>query len=486
MLFNSLQFLVFFPAIVFLYFLVPHKYRVALLLAGSYYFYLNAKAEYALILAVSTLVSYFTAIFISQSEIQARKKFFLVLSLLVNLGFLFTFKYFNFVSQAIVDFFRVFDLEFTPWRLGWLMPLGISFFTFQSVSYVVDVYRGKIAPERNLGLFAVYLSFFPRLIAGPIERAGNFIPQLREVHSFNSREAADGLKLMAWGFLKKVVVADGLAFFVDRVYGNIHSYSGPALIIATVLYSIQIYCDFSGYTDIAIGSARVMGFKLMDNFSAPYLAKSIAEFWRRWHISLSGWFQDYVFNPLYFAVSKWNCLAGRGARLKHWLSFILAMLVGETLLGLWHGASWNFVFFGLYHGIAIILYYLIKKWWDKLPSAVAIFLTFLIATGSWVLFKSQSLADAGYVYSHLFIASQFGYWHDIMGIFLNYEYEFVVIILPAIIVALTHNQEKNRAGTVEFINSKPRSLRWVVYYCLIMSILMFGSFGSKQFIYFNF
>lgn len=486
MLFNSLHFLFFFPVVTFLYFLIPHKYRWVLLLIGSYYFYISWKAEYALLLIASTLVSYYSALYISRSEIQQRKRFFLFLSLLVNLGFLFIFKYFNFINGATADFLHLLGFGFNSLKLKLLLPLGISFFTFQSISYVADVYWGKIQPEKNLGIFFVYLSFFPKLIAGPIERAGNLLPQFLDNHSFDYKRTVDGLKLMAWGFLKKVVIADGLAFFVDRVYGNVHSYSGPALIIATFFYSAQIYCDFSGYTDIAIGSAQVMGFKLMDNFSAPYLAKSIAEFWRRWHISLSSWFQDYVFNPLYFRISKLKIVSNGGIKIKHWLSFILAMLIGESLLGLWHGASWTFVFFGLYHGVAIIVYYLIKKWWDKLPPPLAIFLTFLIITGGWVFFKANSLADAGYIFSHLFTASQYGYWHDIRGIFLHYEYEFAVIIFPCLIVGLAHSLERKRLGVMEFINAKPGLFRWLCYYFLIMFILLFGSFGSKQFIYFNF
>lgn len=486
MLFNSLHFLFFFPIIVFLYFLVPYRYRWLLLLSGSYYFYISWKVEYALLLAASTLVSYFSALYIGRSGTSQRKKFFLFLSLLVNLGFLFVFKYFNFLNEVFVEFFRLIGFQLHQFKLKLLLPLGISFFTFQSISYVVDVYRGKIQPEKNLGIFAAYLSFFPKLIAGPIERAGNLLPQFLEKRNFDYKRTTDGLKLMALGFFKKVVIADGLAFFVDRVYANVHGYSGPALIIVTFFYSLQIYCDFSGYTDIAIGSAQVMGFKLMDNFSAPYLAKSIADFWRRWHISLSSWFQDYVFNPLYFAFAKLRFVAVRGTKFRHWLSFILAMLIGESLLGLWHGASWTFIFFGLYHGVAIIFYYLIKKWWDKLPSSLSTFLTFVIVTGGWVFFKSNSLADAIYVFSHMFRASQYGYWYDINGIFLHYEYEFAIIIVPSLVVGLAHSLERKRLGIIEFINVKPWLFRWVCYYFLIMFILLFGSFGSKQFIYFNF
>lgn len=486
MLFNSLHFIFFFPAVVFLYFVVPHKYRWILLLVGSYYFYMSCKAEYAILLLASTFVSYFSAIFISYSQTIRRKRIFLGICLLVNLGFLFTFKYFNFTLDSMSDFLRLFGIHFFSPALKLLLPLGISFFTFQSISYVIDVYWGKIRPEKHLGIFALYLSFFPRLVAGPIERAGNLIPQFFEKHDFDYKRVADGLKLMAWGFLKKLVIADGLAFFVDRVYNNLPSYSGPALAIATLFYAIQIYCDFSGYTDIAIGSAHVMGYRLMDNFLAPYSAKSIAEFWRRWHISLSGWFQDYVFNPLYFFISKLKLVSNFSTKIKHWLSFIVAMLIGESLLGLWHGANWTFVFFGLYHGIAIIFYYLIRKWWDKLPSFLAVFLTFLITTGGWIFFRVSSLSDAWYVFSHLFAASQYGYWHDIQGIFLHYEYEFVIIIIPLVIIVLAHWLERKRGGIIDFVNNRRLLTRWVIYYVLIMMILLFGSFGSKQFIYFNF
>lgn len=453
---------------------------------ASYYFYMSWKPEFAIWLVISTLAGYFFALMISNSKTKLQQRLFLGLSLAINLGMLAVFKYFNFLSGSVVDFLNLFSLKFSPLTLKLLLPLGISFFTFQSISYTVDVYWGRIKPEKHLGLFALYLSFFPRLVAGPIERAGNLLPQFLEKHYFDYGRVTDGLKLMAWGFLKKIVIADGLAYFVDRVFNNIYGYSGPALIIATLLYAVQIYCDFSGYTDIALGSAQVMGFKLMDNFLAPYSARSIADFWRRWHISLSGWFQDYVFNPLYFFIAKSKILAGRGAKLKHWLSFILAMLIGESLLGLWHGASWTFVFFGLYHGLAIIFYYLIKKWWDKLPTVLSVFLTFLVVSGGWIFFRASSLADVWYVFTHLLTASQYGYWHDIQGIFLHYEYEFLIIIIPIIVVILAQYFERKRGELVAFVNSCSWKWRWAIYYLLIMSILLFGSFGSKQFIYFNF
>ena len=298
MLFNSLHFLIFFPIVIVIYFCIPHKYRWILLLFASYYFYMSWKAEYVILILISTIIDYFVAIKISREDNEKMRKIYLLLSIITNIGLLISFKYLNFISSSVSEFLQLFSIQFSPIILDVLLPVGISFYTFQTLSYTIDVYRRRIKPERHFGIFAVYVSFFPQLVAGPIERGKNLLPQFLEKHYFDYIRVTNGLKLMLWGFFKKIVIADRLAVVVNAVYNNPTEFTGAPLILATVFFAFQIYCDFSGYSDIAIGTAQVMGYNLMDNFKRPYFAGSISEFWQRWHISLSTWFRDYLYIPL--------------------------------------------------------------------------------------------------------------------------------------------------------------------------------------------
>ncbi|MFC1785350.1 MBOAT family O-acyltransferase, partial [Candidatus Neomarinimicrobiota bacterium] len=291
MLFNSTQFIIFFPVVVFFYFLLPHRFRWMLLLVASYYFYMCWKAEYLLLILGSTIVDYIVAIQMSRQSTKAKKKLYLILSLAVNLGLLFGFKYFNFFSDSFRTIFDQFNVLYNVPTFKVLLPVGISFYTFQTLSYTIDVYRGKREPEKHLGIFALYVAFFPQLVAGPIERSTRLLPQLVKKYNFDYNRVTDGLKLMLWGFFKKVVIADRVAVIVNQVYNNPNDAAGLPLLIGTYLFAFQIYCDFSGYSDIAIGAAKVFGIDLMQNFRRPYFAKSIREFWQRWHISLSTWFR---------------------------------------------------------------------------------------------------------------------------------------------------------------------------------------------------
>ncbi|MBW2967124.1 MBOAT family protein, partial [Candidatus Woesearchaeota archaeon] len=338
MLFNSIHFLVFFPVVIVLYYSLAHKHRWILLLISSYYFYMSWKAEYVILIMISTLVDYIAGLQIFRSQSVVRKRLFLVLSILTNIGLLFAFKYFNFFSDSVREILQVFTIQLNPLTLKVLLPVGISFYTFQTLSYTIDVYRGRIMPEKHLGIFAVYVSFFPQLVAGPIERAKNLLPQFYRKVDFDYVLVVAGLKLMLWGFFKKVVIADRLAIMVDYIYGDVTGFTGLSLIIATVFFAFQIYCDFSGYSDIAIGAAQVMGIRLMDNFKRTYLATSASDFWRRWHISLSSWFRDYIYIPLG---------GNRLSRFRGCLNILVVFLVS----GLWHGANWTFVLWGLLHGI---------------------------------------------------------------------------------------------------------------------------------------
>ena len=290
MIFNSMQYLIFFPIIVGLYFLIPHRFRWGILLAGSYYFYMAWKPVYILLIIASTLIDYVAGVMMGRTEEKSKRKKYLIISLISNLSLLFLFKYFNFFNDSAKTVLEYLNLPFYLPTFKLLLPMGISFYTFQTLSYSIDVYKGTIKPEKHLGIFALYVTFFPQLVAGPIERSENLLPQFREEHKLDYKLVTNGLKLMLWGLFKKVVIADRVSILVNTVYNDVNSYKGFPLIVATVLFAFQIYCDFSGYSDMAIGSAQVMGFRLMENFRRPYFSKSIPEFWKRWHISLSTWF----------------------------------------------------------------------------------------------------------------------------------------------------------------------------------------------------
>lgn len=482
MLFNSLHFFIFFPIIVALYFTLSHKYRWILLLLGSYYFYMSWKAEYIILIVISTLVDYFSAIEISKSDTLKRKKIFLSLSLLVNLGLLFSFKYLNFFSDSLRLILQNFSIQLNPLTTKLLLPVGISFYTFQTISYTIDVYRGRVKPEKHLGIFAVYVSFFPQLVAGPIERAKNLIPQFYEKHQFKYKRVIDGLKLMLWGFFKKMVIADGLAVVVDIVYNNPSQYTGTPLILATIFFSFQLYCDFSGYVDIARGSAQVLGFKLMDNFRRPYSSKNISEFWRRWHISLSSWFQDYVFNPLYMKLSKLKSLSKLTQKRRHFVAFIISLLIGESILGLWHGANWTFILFGLYYGILISLYYIMRKHWNKIPLFLQIITTFVLVNIGWVFFRANNVSDIIYILTHLF--TNLTWSIPDMRISLGWL-RFIYLSGMILFLEFVHIIQAHK-GMRQFLDDKPQFLRWTIYLIILLLLLLFGVYEKVQFIYFQF
>ncbi|HOD52534.1 MAG TPA: MBOAT family O-acyltransferase, partial [Candidatus Hydrogenedentes bacterium] len=339
MLFNSLQFVVFFPIVVMVYFALPFRFRWAFLLAASYYFYGCWRANYLVLLFASTILDYVAGLGIGSTNNPRVRTLFLLMSLIGNFGMLFTFKYFNFFTsnfEFLFDFYRI-----PKPALQVLLPVGISFYTFQTLSYTIDVYRGEQKPERHFGYFALYVTFFPQLVAGPIERSTRLLPQFFVKHDFDYERLRSGLLIMMVGFFKKLVIADRLSIYVDEVYNNPGKYHGLPVIAATYFFAFQIFCDFAGYSDIAIGSARIMGFELMQNFRRPYFATSISDFWRRWHISLSTWMRDY----LYVALG-----GNRVSKLKWYRNLILTFV----LSGLWHGAAWTFVIWGFFHGACLV------------------------------------------------------------------------------------------------------------------------------------
>ena len=490
MLFNSIAFLIFFPSVIVLYFLMPHKYRWMFLLAASYYFYMCWKAEYIVLIIISTVIDYYAGIKMEEAETKIKRKRFLYLSLLSNLGLLFTFKYFNFFTDSFQSVLNNFNIFYDSPMFKLLLPVGISFYTFQTLSYSIDVYRGERKAEHHLGYFALYVSFFPQLVAGPIERSTRLLPQFFVKQEFDSRNVSDGLKLMLWGFFKKVVIADRLSILVNQVYNNAESYEGISLLLATYFFAFQIYCDFSGYSDIAIGAAQVMGFSLMDNFNRPYYSKSISEFWKRWHISLSTWFRDYLYIPL------------GGNRVSKWRWYV-NLFITFLISGLWHGANWTFVIWGAIHGFYLIVAIWTNKLVEKIYSFfrmfqgtktrkfVDVFITFHLVLFAWVFFRANNFNDAIYILTHIFplniddffnLLSSTGATQAALGLTKRGIILALLSILFMEIIHLFQRHKKMRS----FLSEKPIIVRWLVYYILIIAIISFGEFRMQEFIYFQF
>ena len=485
MLFNSLQFLVFFPLVVILYYLLPYKKRWILLLLSSYYFYMSWNPAYIVLILISTFVDYFAAIKMSEQKTKKKRRKYLFFSLLANLGLLFIFKYFNFFNDSVKLFFESIGLNYGVSSLNLLLPVGISFYTFQTLSYTIDVYKGITKPERHFGIFAVYVSFFPQLVAGPIERSERLLPQFHKQVIANENNFSSGMKLMVWGFFKKVVVADNVAVIVNHVYNNVNNFKGLPLIIATFLFAIQIYCDFSGYSDIAIGSARIMGIDLMKNFNTPYFAKSISEFWKRWHISLSTWFRDYVYIPLG---------GNRVSKGRHYLNLFLTFLIS----GLWHGANWTFVVWGALHGSFIVVESAFtdvfkkrkKKKSNFILNLLKMIFTFMLVNFTWIFFRANNLKDAFYIISNLFsgVSDQiktFGSLEKALSItgFTNY---LIFVLFFCIIILLIYDAciENHKIPKKKLVYNKYS--RFFGIYILTMLILVLGNYGSSEFIYFQF
>jgi len=482
MLFNSLHFLIFFPIVVSIYFALPVRQRWIFLLAASYYFYACWKIEYLLLIVISTLIDYYAGLKMGKTTEKRLRRRYLLLSLFANFSLLFTFKYFNFFNASLGQICNWFNLVYQVPSLKLLLPVGISFYTFQTLSYSIDVYRGEREPEKHLGIFALYVSFFPQLVAGPIERSTRLLPQFYEQHRFDYHRAKDGLILMAWGFFKKVVIADWLAIFVNQVYNHPGSYPGLPSLVATYFFAFQIYCDFSGYSDIAIGAAQVMGFRLMLNFNRPYFAKSIGEFWKRWHISLSTWFRDYLYIPLG---------GNRVARWRWQLNIFLTFLIS----GLWHGANWTFIIWGGLHG-----FYMLTSTWTKpvrdkittltklnrrprLLKILQVGLTFHLVLFSWIFFRANSMSDAFTIIGHLF--SNF----DPAGLFSINEFgrQHFALAIVSIAILIVVETVQSRINIRGWLSTRSAVVRWAVYYTLVMIILLFGAYdSSRAFIYFQF
>jgi alginate O-acetyltransferase complex protein AlgI len=478
MLFNSLHFLLFFPIVTLVYFLIPHRYRWALLLVASYYFYMVWRPIYALLIVGSTLVDYIAAIQMSKTDREGIRKLYLFSSLVANLGILFIFKYYGFFIDTLNAFTaNNFDVIYL------LLPMGISFYTFQTLSYTIDVYRKQREPEYHIGYFALYVTFFPQLVAGPIERSDRLIPQLRKEQAFDYVRTVEGLQRMVWGFFKKVVIADNLAVAVNHVYGNVEEMSGLTLLIATGFFAYQIYCDFSGYSDIAIGSAKILGIDLMENFKRPYFSTSIKEFWSRWHISLSTWFRDYVYIPL-------------GGSKKGSVRTYVNVLIVFLISGLWHGASWMFVIWGAIHGLYQLYekatYNIRDRLWKifKLDGTwIQWTMKWIVTMGvvliSWIFFRAENIDDAMFILKSIILIDFSNFlvlyntvFNDLSILNVSGLTSIIISFLTAISMEyLDAFNEKNE------INNLSNIIIFVII--IILWGNLYGS-TSQEFIYFRF
>ncbi len=481
MLFNSLTFLIFFPLVTIIYFLLPHRARWAWLLAASCYFYMFFKAVYILILFFTIIIDYYAGILLENEKNAQRKKWWLIASLIANIGVLAVFKYFNFLNNNLSGLCTLFGSTNPIPYLSILLPIGLSFHTFQAMSYTIEVYRGHQKAERHFGIYALYVMFYPQLVAGPIERPQNMLHQFYEKHVFDYTRVVEGLRLMLWGMFKKIVIADRLTLFVDPVYNHPNDYHGFQTILATIFFSFQIFCDFSGYSDIALGSAKVMGFDLMVNFNRPYFSKSISEFWKRWHISLSTWFRDYLYISL-----GGNRVSKSRTYFNQFITFMIS--------GLWHGANWTFVIWGSLHGAYLVIGEFTKTFRRKmganlglgktpfLNKLIQVSSTFFLAAFAWIFFRAATFSDAVTIIKNSLHVSKAQLGLYMLG---KDTYNFVLCFLFIGLMEAVH--WLMRKGDVNYLlNKQTVYVRWIVYLLFLLLIINFGILGNHQFIYFQF
>lgn len=483
MIFNSIDFLIFFLLFFFLYWFVCNKslaLQNILILAGSYIFYAWWDWRFLFLLMGSSLLNYILGILIHRTTNEKKKKLFLIIGLIQGLGGLIFFKYYNFFVVSVVDAFASIDIHLNIHVIGIILPLGISFYTFRTISYLIDIKNGKILPTFDWVIFFSYVAFFPSLISGPIDRAKTLIPQLEKKRMFNYDQAADGMRQILWGLFKKLVIADNCAIFTNQIFDAYQNLPASSLLFGAALFLIQLYADFSGYSDMAIGIARLLGFNITKNFDYPFFVQNIAEFWRKWHISLTTWLTDYVFTPLMIAFRDYG----------NW-GLILAVLINFTLIGIWHGASWNFVLFGFLHGcyyIPLILRGTIFKskkiaknrQYPSLKEFGNMIGTFILVMFSIVLFRTSSILDAFDYWKSLFSTSIFtvpvinGRLNALITLF------FILLLL----IVEWFQRDKDHGLQLEFVKYRP--LRFGIYYGIIICIVFFGASGGNQFIYFKF
>jgi len=477
MLFNSIEFAIFLPITFVLYWFVTnnnYKFQNVLLVAASYFFYGWWDWRFLSLIFFSSSVDYLIGRGLSKEKSPEKRKLLLFASILVNLSFLGVFKYFNFFAESFADAFTLMGYSIEASRLNIVLPVGISFYTFQTLSYSIDVYRKKLKPTKDVVSFFAFVSFFPQLVAGPIERATNLLPQFYKQRKFNYSEAVDGLRQILWGLFKKIVIADNCAYYANDIFLNHADYSGSTLVLGAIFFAFQIYGDFSGYSDIAIGTARLFGFKLMQNFAFPYFSRDIAEFWRRWHISLSTWFRDYVYIPL------------GGSRGGTWMKVRNTFII-FLVSGFWHGANWTFIAWGAINAFCFLPLLLLKqnrkntndvaqgKLLPNLREIIQIGVTFFITVLAWIFFRADNLSHAYNYISEIFTTSL-----------------FTMPILPTktllflgIFILIEWLQRENQHA-LQLDNIKiPTVIKWSFYYLIIFVIIVFGG-AQQEFIYFQF
>lgn len=499
MLFNSVEFFVFFPIVVLAYFLIPKRLKNLWLLLSSYYFYMCWNAKYIVLILFSTIVTYFSGLLlegiknkegIDETRKRNYKKCIVTLCFILNLGVLFYFKYINFALNSIQDIFRQLHIELNIPVFDVLLPVGISFYTFQALSYTMDVYRNNIYAEKNFIQYALFVSFFPQLVAGPIERSKNLLKQLALPHRFNYEKARSGIYLMLWGFFLKIVLADRIAIFVNTVYGDYTNWGGWYLIIATILFAFQIYCDFAGYSTIAMGAAEVLGVTLMENFQAPYLSTSVAEFWRKWHISLTSWFKDYLYIPLG---------GSRRGKMRKYINKLIVFLAS----GLWHGAKFSFIAWGCLNGIYQVIGEILQPLKNKAEAAlqidresmgyklVQVIGTFLLVDFAWIFFRAQSFLQAFSIIKHMFTIRN--PWILFDGSLYQCGLDsknFGLMIICLCVLLFADICKHRKIKIMEILINQDHWIRWVSMSLIISFILLFGIWGpgynEANFIYFQF
>ena len=490
MLFNSYSFLVFFPVVVLIHFLLPKKVQYLWLLATSYYFYMNWDARYVLLLLFSTAVTYASGLIMEQAQTDKGRKMAVAISFVLNIGVLFFFKYFNFAIDSVNLVLSQIHLSVPKPDFQLLLPVGISFYTFQALSYTMDVYRKEITAERNFFKYALFVSFFPQLVAGPIERSKNLLKQVNKTYRFDYDKMREGLLIMLWGYFLKLVVADRVAIVVDTVYGDYAQYGGVYIIVASVLFAFQIYCDFAGYSTIAIGAAEILGFSLMENFNCPYFSLSIGEFWRRWHISLSSWFRDYLYIPLG---------GNRKGTARKYVNLMIVFLVS----GLWHGAAGTYVVWGFIHGVYQVIGGLTKPIRNQCNQifalkpdsighkALSALITCIVVDFAWIFFRAESLSVAiEMIKSMVHLGNISILWNGALYD-LGIGFKSFLVLMFGIAVLLFADFMKYKGIQIrKVILEQELWCRWLCYLSMALFILVFGiwggSYDAASFIYFQF
>ena len=476
MLFNSISFGVFLIIVFILYYIFPHKFRWGFLLAASYAFYMHLHLWYGILLFLTTLLTYALGISLEKADSDRQKKRNLLFGILPLVLIIIFFKTANPIIIQLNDAISKGALSVHPITLTILLPAGVSFYFFQSMGYLIDVYRGKISAERHFGYYALFISFFPQLLAGPIGRADSLLPQYKKERPFVYENVTYGLKLMTWGYYKKLVIADVFAITVDQVYNHAHSYVGLVFIITTIMFAIEIYCDFSGYSDIAIGCAKLFGIELMTNFKSTYFSFSIKEFWSRWHISLSTWFRDYVYIPLGGnRVPKWrNCL-----------NLFITFLVS----GFWHGSALTYIMWGAVHGLLQIIETLIyPKGKDRQKHFWQLPVTFILLCFTWIFFRANSIGDALWIISKLFLdcARPYNYLKTAV-ICLDMSYIQMGAMSLSVLVLLAYDLLSLKYDVIKEFSGQKFFVRWPVYVLMLVVIALFSAKGvATEFIYFQF